>query len=82
MRFWVHRTTAYGEERQPCAGAIRHAMRFLNGAANSGWTIELPDLDALMAFAAEHGSVIVGARIEPENPADLPWVEIYDGYRE
>ena len=43
------------------------------------WVIDFPDLDALVAFSATHGELVVCAARDPRLP---PTVEIYDDYRE
>ncbi len=40
------------------------------------WFVDIPDLDALMAFIDRHGRVVI------DHPTDGPTIDIYDGYRE
>jgi hypothetical protein len=49
------------------------------------WFIDLPDLDAVIAFIAEHGRIIIAAEGYKETAAsdhECPSIEIYDEYRE
>jgi len=47
------------------------------------WAVDLPDLAALMAFAAKHGQLVIeGPRPHEHGDTALPSIEIYDGYRE
>jgi len=50
--------------------------------ALSGWTIDLADLDALIAFVSEQGRVIVCPPGEDYYSVTFPQIEIYDDYRE
>lgn len=43
------------------------------------WFIDLPDLDALLAFWKEHGELVL---TEAFGNNGLPCIEIYDDYRE
>jgi hypothetical protein len=43
-----------------------------------GWFVEIPDLDALLAFIAKYGELVIG----PHHRSDELFIEIYDGYRE
>lgn len=71
MKFYIYRTSAHVNGVAPTEGAIRGADDELG---REHWTIEIPDLDALMEFAKREGEIILWA--------DEPAIEIYDGYRE
>jgi hypothetical protein len=69
MKFIVCRTSIWSakwDTVQPCPGAVHESER--------RWTIEIADLDALMAFSREYGNLVLS-----EAP---PAIEIYDYYRE
>ena len=43
-----------------------------------GWFVEIPDFDALLAFAGKYGSLV----IERSDTKNCPCIEIYDDWRE
>ena len=45
------------------------------------WYVDLPDLDALVAFVGRHGQVVIGERYGAPK-GDALQIEIYDEYRE
>lgn len=53
-----------------------HIMRDFD---DEGWFIEIPDLDALMAFYAKHGPLVMEQCYHNHT---INQIEIYDGYRE
>jgi hypothetical protein len=64
--------TVYGP-RGGVAGIKRHL------GDETVWSVEIPDLDALLSFAEQHGELV----LTPWNPDDrMPALEIYDTYRE
>lgn len=44
-----------------------------------GWFVEIADLDALIAFYAKYGSLVLTPHYKNQY---IPEIEIYDGYRE
>lgn len=46
---------------------------------DKAWFVEIDTLDALVAFAKEHGQLVLA---HEDWPTDGPSIEIYDGYRE
>ena len=84
MKFVVYRTSIWSTDWdtvQPCPGAIHEG--------ENKWTIEIADLDALVAFCHEHGKLVL--EFQQRRREDGEWVvdeeqlteiEIYDYYRE
>lgn len=77
--FVVSSTVKWQHNRKmpPCAAAVWRDS--LDGAGY--WTVEIRDLDALLAFSEVVGYELVIKR-QSNASGDLPEVEIYDGYRE
>lgn len=65
----MSRTRHYSLSKPPCDEAVRE---------KGDWFVEIPDLDALLAFIARHGELVIG----PHHSRDELSIEIYDGYRE
>lgn len=61
MRFRVRRGgQPHDAADAPCAGAVRWKReRLATGATEYYWTLDVPDLDALGAFAVRYGAVVV-----------------------
>ena len=86
----VKRTShGYSERnKSPCDSAVMVAPPTEWEAAV--WEMEFADLDALVAFAVKHGSIILAPPTASGTPDDSPYfdadthwrLEIYDGYRE
>lgn len=67
-KFRITRTSAdFFAPEQPCAGAIRE---------EEIWTIEIEDV---FEFAKKLGEPII---LSAKEDGDLPFIEIYDDYRE
>ena len=69
MKFQIARTSDYSSTNPPCIGA---------GGEPHDWTIELESLDDLVSLARQHGEIIV--TVIENSP--MPYLEIYDDYRE
>ena len=54
------------------------------GEEPDDWTIEFDTLEQLIAFADAHGQIIVSGAVTNKwtNKRSLPFIEIYDDYRE
>lgn len=80
MKFAIRRTSGpYDDEGNlglPCEDA---EDRRTGPYDDEKFTIEIPDLEALIEFSAKHGQIVVspGSLVLP-----LPEIEIYDDYRE
>ena len=79
MKFEVSRTSGYfgREDDRPCDEAtLDREEKDATECRIAHWTVEIESLEGLMAFCNKYGRIV----IEPDKP--LPWLEIYDSYRE
>ena len=65
-------------------GARAPVLEASPGERPGQWTIEFDTLEQLMAFADAHGQIIVSGAVTNKwtNKRSLPFIEIYDDYRE
>ncbi len=77
---WLSRGTEHAVIRGPRGGATGIRRRVED---SEGWSIELPDLEALIALVRNTGDIVVksldGRTNFPDEPIEL---EIYDTWRE
>lgn len=78
MKFMIERTSCWSGSEPPCEGASVFSRDDEWGETK--WTIDVDNLEALMALAGKEGQLIVSAPCPSNN--DLPCIEIYDTYRE
>jgi hypothetical protein len=73
---FVDRGTEHQVVRGPRGGAVGIKRRLRD---EDGWFREFTDLNDLLAFADEHGELVIGSALG--NPS-VREIEIYDDYRE
>jgi hypothetical protein len=76
VKFKVSRTSDFWGDKPPTSNAIQEEQ-IKNGRKKKIWMIDIENLNDLLSFAKEHGSIVFS-----NDDGDLPEVEIYDDYRE
>ena len=81
MKFYVSRTSLMFDEEQPCEGAILLNPDYDKTEDSPIWGIEINDLDELIKFKREYGSIIIKRTYNNPEYSELE-IEIYDDFRE
>lgn len=90
MIFICERTSTYGDEK-PCKQAYEMEVEYKmfprreepRNITKTKWVVWFDNLGALMEFMAEHDRVVLGDTSDfILNSVYLPYIEIYDDYRE
>ena len=82
MKFIIERTSIWNDDEPPCEEAVmvKTEDQRLNrvGEYYIHYEIEINTLEELFEFSKKHGKLVFVAEASEE----LPYIEIYDDYRE